>query len=86
MQIIRNLNQIKISLPDLALTIGNFDGVHLGHLQILSEVKKIAKEKKLSSAVLTFEQILPLVQNDLFICFVAFPRLFPLPYLKYDFV
>ena len=45
MQIIRNLNQIKISLPDLALTIGNFDGVHLGHLQILSEVKKIAKEK-----------------------------------------
>ena len=55
MQIIRNLNQIKISLPDLALTIGNFDGVHLGHLQILSEVKKIAKEKKLSSAVLTFE-------------------------------
>jgi riboflavin kinase/FMN adenylyltransferase len=55
MQIIRNLNQIKISLPDLALTIGNFDGVHLGHLQILSEVKKIAKEKKLSSAILTFE-------------------------------
>ena len=55
MKIIRNLNQIKNSLPPLALTIGNFDGVHLGHLQILSEVKKIAKKQGLSSAILTFE-------------------------------
>jgi len=42
-------------LPPLALTIGNFDGVHLGHLRILNEVKKIAKEKNLKSAVLTFQ-------------------------------
>jgi riboflavin kinase/FMN adenylyltransferase len=55
MQIIRNLNQIKATLPFLALTIGNFDGVHLGHLAILSEIKKIAKEKNLATAVLTFE-------------------------------
>jgi riboflavin kinase / FMN adenylyltransferase len=55
MQIIRNLNQIKTALPQLALTIGNFDGVHLGHLAIVSWVKKIAKEKKLASAILTFE-------------------------------
>lgn len=39
----------------LALTIGNFDGVHLGHAEIISQVKKIAKEKNLSSAILTFE-------------------------------
>ncbi|MBU6140065.1 MAG: riboflavin biosynthesis protein RibF [Proteobacteria bacterium] len=37
------------------LTIGNFDGVHLGHSQIISQVKKIAKEKNLASAILTFE-------------------------------
>ncbi|MBP7710628.1 MAG: bifunctional riboflavin kinase/FAD synthetase [Rickettsiales bacterium] len=55
MQIIRNLNQIKTALPPLALTIGNFDGVHLGHLAIVSEIKKIAKEKNLASAILTFE-------------------------------
>ncbi len=55
MQIIRNLNQIKTALPPLALTIGNFDGVHLGHLAIISEIKKIAKEKNLASAILTFE-------------------------------
>ena len=29
--------------------------MHLGHLQIISQVKKIAKEKNLASAILTFE-------------------------------
>lgn len=55
MKVIRNLNQIKTSLPDLVLTIGNFDGVHLGHLEIIQKIKKIAQEKKLTSAILTFE-------------------------------
>jgi riboflavin kinase / FMN adenylyltransferase len=55
MQIIRNLKHIKTALPSLALTIGNFDGVHLGHLEILKQVKKIAKEKNFASAILTFE-------------------------------
>lgn len=55
MKIIRNLSQIKTKLPELALTIGNFDGVHLGHLEIINQVKKIAKEEKLKSATLTFE-------------------------------
>ncbi len=39
----------------LALTIGNFDGVHLGHDKIISEVKSCAEEKNLLSAILTFE-------------------------------
>jgi riboflavin kinase/FMN adenylyltransferase len=55
MQIIRNLNQIKSPLLPLALTIGNFDGVHLGHKKIIEETKKIAGEKKLSSGIVTFE-------------------------------
>lgn len=45
----------KSKLPPLALTIGNFDGVHLGHSHIINQVKKIAKEKNLASAILTFE-------------------------------
>jgi len=58
--IIRNLNQKILSPilspgPEIVLTIGNFDGVHLGHSQIISQVKKIAKEKNLASAILTFE-------------------------------
>lgn len=52
MKVIRNLKQ---KLPPLVLTIGNFDGVHLGHQQIISQVRKIAKEKNLASAILTFE-------------------------------
>lgn len=55
MKIIRSLEQISKNHPALALTIGNFDGVHLGHLAIINQVKKIAKEKNLSSAILTFE-------------------------------
>jgi len=54
-KIIRSLNQITKNHPTLALTIGNFDGIHLGHLEIINQVKKIAKEKNLASAILTFE-------------------------------
>lgn len=39
----------------LALTVGTFDGVHLGHLQLISKIKQIASEKGLQSALLTFE-------------------------------
>ena len=53
MKIIRNPKNTKI--PPLALTIGNFDGLHLGHLEILNQVKKIAQEKNIFSAILTFE-------------------------------
>lgn len=55
MQVIHNLNQIKNSLPKLTLTIGNFDGVHLGHKKIIDEVKDIAKQTDTKSAIITFE-------------------------------
>lgn len=35
-------------------TIGNFDGVHIGHKKILSAIKEEAKEQGLSSCVITF--------------------------------
>jgi len=35
-------------------TIGNFDGVHLGHKKILSAVRESAEKKGLSSCVITF--------------------------------
>jgi riboflavin kinase/FMN adenylyltransferase len=37
------------------LTIGNFDGVHLGHRRILETVAKRAREVSLLSAAITFE-------------------------------
>ena len=39
----------------VALTIGNFDGVHLGHQALLVQVKEAARLQELLSAVLVFE-------------------------------
>lgn len=39
----------------VALTIGNFDGVHKGHQQMLGEVVRAARERDLRACVLTFE-------------------------------
>lgn len=38
----------------LALSIGMFDGVHLGHQQIIRQLNEIAARKNLESALLTF--------------------------------
>jgi len=37
------------------LTIGNFDGVHLGHRALLARLKETARDRKLTPTVLTFE-------------------------------
>lgn len=55
MILIRNLNQINQQLPKLALTIGNFDGVHLAHQKIIEKTQEIAQKNNLSSALLSFE-------------------------------
>lgn len=42
-------------LPPCVLTIGNFDGVHLGHQAMLAQVHALADELKINSAVMIFE-------------------------------
>jgi len=39
----------------VALTIGNFDGVHLGHQAMLAELKRAAARLRVTACVLTFE-------------------------------
>jgi riboflavin kinase/FMN adenylyltransferase len=39
----------------VALTIGNFDGVHLGHQAMIERVTRAARERALASCVMTFE-------------------------------
>jgi riboflavin kinase/FMN adenylyltransferase len=46
---------VKRGSDPVALTIGNFDGVHLGHRAMLARVVAKARELKLASGVLTFE-------------------------------
>ncbi len=53
MKILSSLDEIDSHLQ-IGLTIGNFDGVHLGHRKLFSEVKKYCQERKLSFAIMTF--------------------------------
>jgi riboflavin kinase/FMN adenylyltransferase len=41
--------------PPHAVTIGNFDGVHLGHQAILARLKAEARERNIAACVVTFE-------------------------------
>jgi len=50
----RALGQIPQGFGPSVITIGNFDGVHLGHTRILREVVAIARQRGLVSASLTF--------------------------------
>ena len=54
-RLIRGLHNIKPSDKGSVLTIGNFDGVHVGHQALLELVKAQAKEKKALSMVMIFE-------------------------------
>lgn len=40
--------------PRSVLTIGNFDGIHLGHRKLLSRVQELAAASKLQSVVLSY--------------------------------
>ena len=48
-------NTSPVDLAPCVLTIGNFDGVHLGHQAMLAQVRTLAHARKLSAAVMIFE-------------------------------
>jgi len=53
--ICRSLAEVPPDFGPCAITIGNFDGVHKGHRQIMQRVRAIALEHGWKSAVLTFD-------------------------------
>jgi riboflavin kinase/FMN adenylyltransferase len=53
MQILRGPH--STDFRPLAVTIGNFDGVHLGHQAMLKELREAAQPRDLQTAVVTFE-------------------------------
>ncbi len=55
MELIRGIHNIKPEHHGCVLTIGNFDGVHLGHQTVLSQVSAQADKLGLPSVVMTFE-------------------------------
>ncbi|HAT29572.1 MAG TPA: bifunctional riboflavin kinase/FAD synthetase [Janthinobacterium sp.] len=54
MKVFRGLPNALARAP-CALTIGNFDGVHIGHQALLARVRAAATELGLEAAVMTFE-------------------------------
>jgi len=55
---------------ETALTVGNFDGVHLGHIHLIKNLQKVAKKYNLKPLVITFEPhpVEVLSPNNRFFC------------------
>ncbi len=52
MKVYRDVNNFNVKDP--VLTIGSFDGVHLGHLKVIENLNRIAKENNSESVIFTF--------------------------------
>jgi riboflavin kinase/FMN adenylyltransferase len=57
MHIITNLDDIPESFRGGAASIGKFDGMHLGHSQIIRRLKNHADKRHIPSLVLTFDPL-----------------------------
>jgi len=54
MHVVRDISDIKYDKKS-AITVGTFDGVHLGHRKIIEKLNSIKDSKKLRSIIITFE-------------------------------
>jgi len=54
MVVSKDINNI-IQLESSVLTIGSFDGMHIGHMEVISRVKSVSKKKNIPSVVVTFD-------------------------------
>lgn len=55
MEIARELQEVSIDLSKgSCVTIGNFDGVHVGHRRLIERTRKKAAQRGMSSVVVTF--------------------------------
>ena len=55
MKILRAISDFEKIKKGCVLTIGNFDGVHLGHQEILAAARRIAQERAAELVAMTFE-------------------------------
>jgi len=55
MKVYRSHNQAPEDFGPSALTVGNFDGVHIGHRGILRQVRALANARGWKASVLTFD-------------------------------
>ncbi|MEE8076391.1 MAG: bifunctional riboflavin kinase/FAD synthetase [Candidatus Binatia bacterium] len=55
MEILRHIENRRLSIPKPSLSMGNFDGIHLGHQALLRRLVQDARDSGGRSVVLTFE-------------------------------
>jgi riboflavin kinase/FMN adenylyltransferase len=55
MQIIRHYEDCPESAKGCVIALGNFDGIHKGHQEIIKQAINISKESNSNSAIMTFE-------------------------------
>src|ERR1700693_3304377 len=55
MELVRGLHNISQRHRGCVLTVGNYDGVHLGHQQMIGVLKARAAQLRLAATVLVFE-------------------------------
>ncbi len=55
MQLIRGLHNLTQPISASVVTIGNFDGIHLGHQHVLEQLRTAAIKHNLPSTVIIFE-------------------------------
>lgn len=55
MDLIRGLGKLRSRHSDCAVTIGSFDGVHVGHQTLLRQLETEARERRLPTTLVSFE-------------------------------
>lgn len=56
-RLIRALNRLPAAAKGGVVTLGNFDGVHLGHQALIQETLRRARERGVPSILITFEPL-----------------------------
>jgi riboflavin kinase/FMN adenylyltransferase len=55
MRIFRHFNDVPDASKGAVVTLGNFDGVHLGHQALIGEARRLAQERGVQLGVVAFE-------------------------------
>ncbi len=55
MQFIRGIHNLAADHPGCVATIGNFDGIHLGHQAVIGQLSEEAADRNLPSVLISFE-------------------------------
>ncbi|MBT8763524.1 bifunctional riboflavin kinase/FAD synthetase [Desulfohalobiaceae bacterium Ax17] len=53
--VVKNINELRDRIDASCATIGNFDGVHLGHQKLIARVRDRARILNIPSVVITFD-------------------------------